>query len=60
MIGNYGINPDDFESIEPAITGVVVRELAEQPSTFRSQCTLDELLRSERIFLGLKELIHVN
>ena len=41
LIGNYGINRDDFESIEPAtISGLVVRELAEEPSNFRSAMTL--------------------
>ena len=27
LIGNYGINRDDFESIKPAVAGFVVREL---------------------------------
>ena len=35
LIGNYGINRDDFESIEPAMSGLVVRELAEEPSNFQ-------------------------
>ena len=26
MIGNYGINCDDFESLDPAVFGFVVRE----------------------------------
>ena len=26
MIGNYGINHDDFESLDPAVFGFVVRE----------------------------------
>ena len=25
LIGNYGINRDDYESIEPAIAGIVVK-----------------------------------
>lgn len=49
LIGSYGINSDDFESIEPAAKGMVVRELAEFPSNFRSNMTLDELLRSKGI-----------
>lgn len=32
MIGNYGINHDDFESLDPAVFGFVVRECCEQPS----------------------------
>jgi len=43
LIGNYGINRDDFESIEPAIKGMVVRELANTPSNFRCDATLNEL-----------------
>ncbi len=49
LIGNYGINRDDFESIEPAINGIVVRELADEPSNFRSGMTLDELLTMKGI-----------
>lgn len=44
LVGNYGINRDDFESIEPAMNGIVVRELAEEPSNFRSGMSLGDLL----------------
>ncbi|WP_019416019.1 carbamoyl phosphate synthase small subunit [Paenisporosarcina sp. TG20] len=43
LIGNYGINREDFESIELAIKGMVVREVADSPSNFRSNATLNEL-----------------
>ena len=49
LIGNYGINRDDFESITPAIRGFVVRELADQPSNWRSDMTLDAYLASQDI-----------
>src|SRR6185437_9081825 len=49
LIGNYGINRDDYESIEPAINGIVVRELADEPSNFRSGMTLNELLTMKGI-----------
>jgi carbamoyl-phosphate synthase small subunit len=49
LIGNYGINSDDFESISPAVKGLVVRELAEFPSNFRSNSTLDELFKTKNI-----------
>lgn len=49
LIGNYGINRDDFESITPAIRGFVVRELADQPSNFRCDITLNEYLSSKDI-----------
>lgn len=29
LIGNYGINRDDFESINPAIKGLIVKEAKE-------------------------------
>ena len=49
LIGNYGINRDDYESIEPAMNGIVVRELADEPSNFRSGMTLSELLTMKGI-----------
>lgn len=49
LIGNYGINSDDFESIAPVVRGVVVRELTKIPSNFRSEMTLDEYLKSHDI-----------
>lgn len=44
LIGNYGINRDDFESIVPTMSGMVVRELTEEPSNFRSSMSLGQLL----------------
>ena len=35
-IGNYGTNPDDDESRQPFCRGVVVRDLARRPSSWRS------------------------
>jgi carbamoyl-phosphate synthase small subunit len=45
LIGNYGINRDDFESVRPFIHGFVVRENCEIPSNFRSEQSLNELLK---------------
>ena len=36
MIGNYGVNQEDHESAAPQVAGVVVRELADQPSNWRA------------------------
>ncbi len=36
MIGNYGVNQEDPESAAPQVAGVVVRELADQPSNWRA------------------------
>ena len=35
-IGNYGVSPDDHESRRPHCRGVVVRELARRPSSWRA------------------------
>ncbi|GAA3404014.1 carbamoyl phosphate synthase small subunit [Paenibacillus hodogayensis] len=45
LIGNYGITRDDFESIRPFIHGFVVREHEEVPSNWRTDYTLDSLLK---------------
>jgi carbamoyl-phosphate synthase small subunit len=52
-IGNYGINEDDRESGKPQVEGFVVRELARQPSNFRSQTGLDAYLRDSGV-VGLE------
>ena len=44
LIGNYGINRDDFESLVPTLNCVVVKEISSQPSNFRKQKTFDEVL----------------
>lgn len=49
LVGNYGISRDDFESIHPAASGIIVREACTHPSSFRSRRTLDDLLREHGI-----------
>ena len=49
LIGNYGINRDDYESIEPAIKGLIVKELCDLPSNFRNQLTLDEFFAKKNL-----------
>ncbi|MGO1883673.1 MAG: carbamoyl phosphate synthase small subunit, partial [Staphylococcus equorum] len=44
LIGNYGINRDDFESLVPTLNGVVVKEASDHPSNFRKQKTLHDVL----------------
>ncbi|MEG0254556.1 MAG: carbamoyl phosphate synthase small subunit [Vagococcus sp.] len=48
-IGNYGINRDDFESMEPSCSGVIVKDYARVASNWRSQMTLDEFLKNKKI-----------
>ncbi len=45
LIGNYGVCREDFESDGVKIEGFVVRELCREPSNWRSEMTVDELLR---------------
>ncbi|MDR3190025.1 MAG: carbamoyl phosphate synthase small subunit [Lactobacillaceae bacterium] len=40
LIGNYGINRDDFESLKPAASAIVVHEIARRPSNWRSSMSL--------------------
>jgi len=55
LIGNYGITRDDFESIQPFIHGFVVRSHEEAPSNWRSQYTIDNLLKEYGI-VGISEI----
>lgn len=48
-IGNYGINRDDFESSIPFLNGMIVKEVAQYPSNFRNEETLDEFLKQHDI-----------
>ncbi len=49
LIGNYGIHRDDFESINPAISGVIVKSCTKEGSHFRSEQSLHELLEEKDI-----------
>lgn len=49
IIGNYGINRDDFETITPFIHGLVVKEVNASPSNFRSEENLDQFLKANDI-----------
>lgn len=49
LMGNYGINTDDDESIKPFLSGVVVKELPRRPSNYRSVMPMAEFLQSRGI-----------
>ena len=49
LIGNYGINRDDWESIETAAFGLVVKDLCENYSNWRADETLDAFCKSQGI-----------
>ncbi|MGA7834350.1 MAG: glutamine-hydrolyzing carbamoyl-phosphate synthase small subunit, partial [Acidimicrobiales bacterium] len=48
-IGNYGVSPLDDEAARPWCSGVVVRELSELPSNWRSRASLEEFLTGHEI-----------
>lgn len=48
-IGNYGMNSIDMESEIPSLNGLIVKELCEFPSNYRSEQSLDEFLKSHGI-----------
>ncbi len=45
LIGNYGVCRKDFESDGVKVEGFVVKELCKNPSNWRSELSVDELLR---------------
>lgn len=49
LIGNYGINRDDFESITPAVSGFIVKEAADFPSNWRNEFSIDEYFKMKKI-----------
>jgi len=49
LIGNYGVNPDDMESLRPHVSGFAVREYTEYPSNFRSHENLGSWLKKHNI-----------
>lgn len=49
LIGNYGINRDDYESIKPFASGMIVREYCKRPSNWRATKALHELLQEFEI-----------
>ena len=49
LVGNYGVNSQDFESGRVQVAGLVVREHCEYPSHGLSTATLNEFLASQGI-----------
>ncbi|TCI65512.1 carbamoyl phosphate synthase small subunit [Exiguobacterium sp. SH0S2] len=44
LIGNYGVNREDFETTVPMAKALIVKEACDLPSNFRSTATLPETL----------------
>jgi carbamoyl-phosphate synthase small subunit len=49
LIGNYGETERDLESTDVQVAGFVVRELAEHPSNWHSEGTLDDFLKRRSV-----------
>ncbi|KGX88515.1 carbamoyl phosphate synthase small subunit [Pontibacillus litoralis] len=49
LVGNYGINREDFETIHPSVKGIVVKEACHTPSNFRSEESLHTFLQAKGI-----------
>jgi carbamoyl-phosphate synthase small subunit len=49
MLGNYGVNPADPESVAPQVAGVVCRELARNYSNWRADGDLESYLAAAQI-----------
>ncbi len=53
LIGNYGVNPEDFESAKPQVAGFIVKELSNHPSNFRATQSLEDWL-TEHSIIGIE------
>lgn len=53
LIGNYGINSEDFESAKPHVRGFIVRELCSDYSNWRAKDGLNDYLKKHNI-IGLE------
>ena len=45
LIGNYGMAPEDYESMPPRMGALIVREYNDEPSNFRSMETLGAAMK---------------
>ena len=50
LIGNYGVNPEDFESNHPHLSGFIIKELSKVQSNWRSRGSLEEFLKETNVF----------
>jgi carbamoyl-phosphate synthase small subunit len=55
LVGNYGVNHDDSESITPYLKSLIIRECCETPSNFRSRQSLKQFLTANGV-VGIHKL----
>jgi carbamoyl-phosphate synthase small subunit len=48
-LGNTGVNPEDEESAQPQVKGIVARNICERPSNWRSTQSLPDYLKAHNI-----------
>lgn len=53
LFGNYGINGEDAESVRPHLSGLIIREMCDVPSNYRSTSCGDEYLKKHQV-VGIK------
>lgn len=46
LIGNYGMAADDYETSVPSVSALIVREYNDEPSNFRSERTLGQVMEA--------------
>lgn len=49
LIGNYGVNINDYESLTPSLKAIVVKESCETPDNWRSQKSLNQFLKDHKM-----------
>ncbi|PRR86857.1 carbamoyl phosphate synthase small subunit [Clostridium luticellarii] len=49
LIGNYGVDLNDLESDSPKVKGLIVREICDYSSNFKSEIELDDYLETNKI-----------
>lgn len=49
LVGNYGLNSQDLESRKSWVRGFIVREACRFPSNWRSEFSLDEFLKAQKV-----------
>jgi carbamoyl-phosphate synthase small subunit len=55
LIGNYGVNDEDMESVAIQVEGFIVREYLPYPSNWRSQKTLKDFLEEANV-IGVESI----
>jgi len=55
LIGNYGINDEDFESYNIQVEGIIIKELCDHPSNWRCKKTLRQYMEENNI-MGMQQV----